>query len=257
MSNINEILAIVALVIQLNNGQPIGTATGFFYEKNNIVYFITNKHVVLDEEKGIKPDTLRIRLHANPQNLFQNVDFDIPLYKNGVARWHIHKDYGTKKIDIAVIELDQELLKAGHFFKALSASNFLPKKFIIQPAEDVMVIGFPRGLSDSVHNLPLIRNAMISSVYGVSFQNNPFFLIDANLHPGTSGSPVITKPKNMWCDEQGNTSILTGSPMYFLGIHSSTISVPLPAGQEALGLATVWYAYLIEEIIDSFNNGAV
>lgn len=254
MGVINEILAVVILIIQIQSGQPVGTATGFFYVKNDIVYMVTNRHVVLDEEKGIKPDTLRVKLHEDPKDMTKNVDFDIPLYSNDSVKWHVHSDYKTKKIDVAVIEIDQRALRAGHFIKGLSSSNFLPKEYVIQPGEDVMVIGFPRGFSDSTHNLPLVRNAMISSAYGVDFQGSPFFLIDANLHPGMSGSPVITKPKNTWPDDKGNINILTGSPMYFLGVHSATIVLPLSSGKESLGLGTVWYGYLIEEIIDSFEK---
>jgi len=254
MGVINEILAVVILIIQIQSGQTVGTATGFFYVRNDVVYLVTNRHVVLDEEKGIKPDTLRVKLHEDPNDMTKNVDFDIPLYSASLAKWHVHPDYKTKKIDVAVIEIDQRALRAGHFIKGLSSSNFLPKGYVIQPGEDVMVIGFPRGFSDSTHNLPLVRNAMISSAYGVDFQSNPFFLIDANLHPGMSGSPVITKPKNVWPDDKGNIKLLTGSPMYFLGVHSATLSLPLTSGEEPLGLGTVWYGYLIEEIIDSFEK---
>jgi len=113
-----------------------------------------------------------------------------------------------------------------------------------------MVIGFPRGLSDSKHNLPLVRNALVSSAYGINFEEAPMFLVDANLHPGMSGSPVLTKPKNIWPDRQGNTNMLTGSPTYFLGVFSATLSVKVSATQEeALGLGAVWYAKLIEDII--------
>lgn len=252
MGTINEILAVVALILQIQNGQEVGTATGFFYIKNEVVYLVTNRHVVLDESKKIKPEILRVKLHTNPADISKNVDLDIPLYINGVTKWHVHNDYARRLIDIAVVEIDPKKLKTGYFFKALSASNFLPKKYVIQPGEDVMVIGFPRGLSDSKHNLPLVRNAMISSAYGIDFQGSPFFLVDANLHPGMSGSPVITKPKNAWPDDKGNIDFLTGSPMYFLGVHSATLGIILPTGEEPLGLGTVWYGYLIEEIVDSF-----
>ena len=140
--------------------------------------------------------------------------------------------------------------------KALNRSNSIPDKFIINPGEDVMVIGFPRGLSDSVHNLPLVRNALISSAYGVDFEASPSFLIDANLHPGMNGSPVLTKPKNIWPDRDGNTNMLTGSPTYFLGVFSATLSVRISGNPEALGLGQVWYAKLIEEIIDSIGPEA-
>lgn len=233
-------------------GKPVGTATGFFYTKSNALYFVTNRHVVVEESKGVRTDILRVRLHTDPSDLTKNVDRDIALYKNGEALWHIHKDYAKRAIDIAVIELDANSFTNGVHIRALSASNFLPEEFLINPGEDVMVIGFPRGLSDSTHNLPLVRSALISSAYGIEFGGSPMFLVDANLHPGMSGSPVMTRPKNVWSDKKGNTNMLTGSPMYFLGIFSATVSVNLSATQqEALGLGTVWYAKLIEEIIGS------
>jgi hypothetical protein len=69
-----------------------------------------------------------------------------------------------------------------------------------------------------------------------------------------SGSPVLTKPKNIWPDREGNTNMLTGAPVYFLGVFSATLSVNLSANQqEALGLGQVWYARLIEEIMASIK----
>lgn len=253
--DMNDLLVVVALVMQIQKGQPVGTATGFFYLKSDVLYLVTNRHVVIDETKGIKPDLLRVKLHTDPKDLTKNVDVDIPLYSNGSAKWHVHENYATKKTDIAVIELEQKKFKTGFFIKALNASNFLPKDLRITTGEDVIVIGFPRGLSDTEHNLPLVRNAMISSAYGVQFQGNPLFLVDANLHPGMSGSPVMTKPKDVWPDTQGGTRFFTGSPTFFLGAFSATLGVTLPTGQqEQLGLGAVWYGYLIEEIVDSFTR---
>ncbi|MBN4054505.1 trypsin-like peptidase domain-containing protein [Nitrospira defluvii] len=248
----SELFFVVSLVTMIQSGKPVGTATGFFYEKNDSLYFVTNRHVVVDESKGVKPDILRVRLHTNPDDLTKNADRDVPLYDKGKAKWHVHKEYASKAIDIAVIEIDAKALTSGTFIKVLSASNFLPAEFLINPGEDVMVIGFPRGLSDSLHNLPLTRSALISSAYGIDFEGRQMFLVDSNLHPGMSGSPVMTRPKNVWADKKGNTNLLTGSPTYFVGIFSATLSVNVTATQqEALGLGAVWYARLIEEIIAS------
>ena len=251
----NVLLLVVSLVILIQSNRPVGMATGFFYVKNDIVYFVTNRHVVVDETKGIKPDLLRVKLHTDLKDLTKNVDLDIPLYANGVERWHVHKDYAARKIDIAVIELDQSKFKTGFVIQALNASNFIPKNLKISTGEDVIVIGFPRGLSDIKHNLPIVRNAMISSAYGIEFDGSPLFLVDANLNPGMSGSPVMTKPKDVWPTVEGGTSFFTGSPTFFLGVFSATLSFNLPTGQqEQLGLGFVWYGYLIEEIIDSINK---
>ncbi len=248
-----EILVVVALVTQLQGSKSIGTGTGFFYIKDEMLYFVTNRHIVLDEQKGIKPDTLRLKLHVDPNNLAKNQDFDIKLYSKGKPAWYVHKDYNKKKIDIAVLRLDRHAVQKKYVIKALSADAFLPEKYPLPPGQDVFVLGYPRGISDTKHNLPLARNAMVSSVYPVHFGGEPYFLIDAVLHPGMSGSPVFTKPSNTWVDNQGNVAVMTGNPIYFLGVHSATLSIKLPSGKEPLGLGTVWYANLIEEIIDSIN----
>jgi hypothetical protein len=79
------------------------------------------------------------------------------------------------------------------------------------------------------------------------------FLTDANLHPGTSGSPVITKPKSAWVDDKRYTNIMTGTNYFLLGAHSATLGAT-PAGKQEipLGLGAAWYADLIEEITAQF-----
>lgn len=253
----SELLMVVALILQIQNGQSVGKATGFFYTKNDSLYLVTNRHVVLDDTKGIKPDLLRVRLHTDPNDLTKNADVDIPLYANGIAKWHVHPDYSTKKIDIAIVEIDLNKLKPYHF-KALSASFFLPKEFPLTLGEDVMVIGFPRGLSDTTNNLPISRSALISSAYKINFQGDPLFLIDANLHPGMSGSPVMTRAKSTWATSAGSLKTYKEPVPFFLGVFSASVGINLPPGQEEqLGLGAVWYGYLIEETIDSFSKKAM
>lgn len=250
----NDLLLVVTLIVMVQGGRDVGTATGFFYVKNDVLYFVTNRHVVLDEAKGLKPDALRVRLHTDPKDLTKNVDRVIPLYLGSKAAWHVHKDYARTRVDVVVIEVDTKTVTAGTVIKALNRDNFIPERFLVTPGEDVMVIGFPRGMSDSLHNLPLIRNALVSSAYGVPFQGSPMFLVDANLHPGMSGSPVMTKPKNVWPDKDGNTNMLTGAPTYFLGVFSATVGVRVSATQEeTLGLGAVWYGELVEDIITAIR----
>ncbi len=254
MGTVHEILAVAVVLIQIQSNKAVGRATGFFYLKDNTVYLVTNRHVVRDEQKGHRPDILRLRMHVDPNDLAKNVDFDVPLYSNGTPLWFAHPRFPNPRIDIAVVTLDQAVIKSGHFLNTLSKQNFLPENLVIGPGEDVMAIGFPRGLSDSMHNLPILRNAMIASAYGVSFEGQPMFLIDANPHRGMSGSAVLTKPKNTWQTKEGNTSFVTGTLMYLLGVHSATLSIKLSTGVEPLGLGTVWYANLIEEIIAAIPN---
>jgi hypothetical protein len=44
-----------------------------------------------------------------------------------------------------------------------------------------------------VHHLPVVRQASIASAYGTRFQGLGFFLTDARMHRGSSGSPVLKR----------------------------------------------------------------
>jgi hypothetical protein len=260
----SELFFVVALVAMLQGGQQVGTATGFFYSKNDAVYFVTNRHVVIDEKKRHKPDALRIRLHTDQQDLTKNVDRIIQLYQNSVPQWHVHKDHPKVPIDIAVIEFDRKLTQ-GAVIRALSDKNIYVKETsAFVPGEDIIVLGFPLGLSDATHNLALMRNALISSSYGINFEGQPMFLVDANLHPGMSGSPVMTKPRTIIPSKKGFT--ISQKPVTFLlGVFSATLSAVIPveeeekrtSREEALGLGAVWYAHLIEEIIADIKPSTV
>ena len=58
MSVSTELLLTVAMLFQHSGSDIVGQGTGFFYTKNCVVYLVTNRHVVLDEEKGLRPEAL-------------------------------------------------------------------------------------------------------------------------------------------------------------------------------------------------------
>jgi Trypsin-like peptidase domain len=250
MGQFAQLFLTVTLIIGMRGGRPLQTATGFFYQSGDKIYLVTNRHVVRNESENYYPDSLRLRLHTSSADLTESENLDIPLERDGILLWHVHPNYEKLGIDIAVIELNQDQLIKGHNLKALRKDNYLPSNYVLAPGEDLMVIGFPRALSDEVNNLAIVRNASIASGYGVNYDGKRLFLVDANLQPGTSGSPVFTKIKSTWNDAQGNTNMQTGC--YLLGVNSASLSVQLPTGTEAFGLSAIWYAYNIDEIIRGF-----
>lgn len=243
---LNEIVATVSIVLQVQAGVVIGSATGFFYTSGDDLFLVTNRHVVRDEVKKVIPDSLRLRLHSDQNDITRNAEVDVPLYERGRPLWKTHPL--QQDADVAVIALTGLDLRKRFFVKAWSKSNFLPAQYRLDPGEDVFVMGYPLAFHDQKHNLPVFRNAMIASSYGVPFQGMALFLTDANLHPGTSGSPVITKPKSTWVDEKGNTSLVTGTVYYLLGVHSGTVDSRITGGKE-IGLGAAWYVNLVEDIV--------
>jgi hypothetical protein len=53
------------------------------------------------------------------------------------------------------------------------------------------MIGYPNGLWDSVHNMPIFRRGITATHPRLDWNGKPEFLIDAACFPGSSGSPVF------------------------------------------------------------------
>lgn len=121
----------------------------------------------------------------------------------------------------------------------------------------MFIMGYPLAFYDRTNNLPILRNALIASAFRVPFEGKPGFLTDANLHRGTSGSPVLTKPRDVWVGEDGSVQVGTdkpGSRYYLLGVHSGVFTPPKATDEPAFGIGMAWYASLVEEAASSFAN---
>ena len=97
---------------------------------------------------------------------------------------------------------------------------------------------------DDVNNLPVVRNGIVASAYPVAYKGQPYFLIDATLHKGTSRSPVMTKFKRDWRTKAG--SIMGDFQFFLLGINSSTAK--LIDGEAPIGLNAAIFASIIQDI---------
>jgi S1-C subfamily serine protease len=241
------------MVQMITNRSVVGSATGFFYTGQEQLFFVTNRHVVLDEQRGHRPDSLALRLHTNAADVRQNQEYTVSLYAGDKHRWHEHPVHGSK-VDVVAIPLPSQEIR-GHFVvKAFSAANLVPDDVALSIGEDVLVLGFPLGFHDSLHNLPIVRQATLASVYPVPFNGDPFVLVDGRLHRGTSGSPVITKPTNMLRKANGSIEMLVGQGIFFLvGVHSAMLDIKGrdPTKDEPLGLNCVWFGTLVKEIVGS------
>ncbi len=127
----------------------------------------------------------------------------------------------------------------------------------VEVADDAVIIGYPRGYYDDVHLYPIVKSGIIASRWGAPFKGRPYFLIDAKLFPGSSGSIVVSKPQEI--------TIADGKIMYakekqfaFLGIYSGEPFLqenPIDLDdmtiirKKGFDLGIVWYGYLIDEII--------
>jgi hypothetical protein len=216
--------------------QPLTGATGFFFERDGRLYLVTNRHVLVDRPSGHFPDRIEIEVHADAQNLTQAAVVSVLLYRAGQSIWHQGRD-GAGAIDVAAIELDRAALPehaALHCFTPAHLQHSLQEVKVGTP---LLVVGFPLGFHDTLHHLPVVRQAVIASSFGLRFQGQGYFLTDARTHQGTSGAPVVMQ------HAQGEAPLA----WKLLGVHSARMEMggrDLQA-EEALGLNCAWYADIL------------
>jgi hypothetical protein len=65
-------------------------------------------------------------------------------------------------------------------------------------SEDILVIGYPNGLIDELNNLPIFVKGNTSTHPNFDHYGREEFLVNANVYPGSSGSPVFSLDDNFF-----------------------------------------------------------
>ncbi|MCG8561917.1 MAG: serine protease [Hyphomicrobiales bacterium] len=169
--------------------------TGFVFnfcqrDEGSVPAIVTNRHVVEGAETGVFHMTLRGD-DGGPR-LGEYVE--VPLEGIKTA-WIGHP---STAIDLAAIPLapvinwlhedGKKAYYIGLHREFLADAEFMAE---LTAVEDVLMIGYPNGLWDSQHNLPIVRRGITATPPYVDFNGKPEFMIDCACFPGSSGSPVV------------------------------------------------------------------
>lgn len=114
------------------------------------------------------PETLKIR------------DGDHPL-------WVKHP---TRDVAAMVVEAPEEFVKAAIPINYLAQDDTF-NKFNLGPGDEMMALGFPRGLAANPAGFPILRSGRVASYPLAPATNFPTFLMDFSVFPGNSGGPVF------------------------------------------------------------------
>jgi hypothetical protein len=174
-------------------------------------------------------------LHVDPDNLAESTAFSIPLYRDEKRVWRQGLDTAGE-IDVAVIEIEHAALPPTTVYRAFTPDH-LPKRFDqVEVGTSLLIVGFPLGFHDTLHHMPVVRQAVVASSFGLRFKGEGYFLTDARTHRGTSGAPVVMRTS-------GQEAALGDLPWMLLGVHSARLDVGTRSLNldEALGLNCAWY----------------
>ena len=224
----------VTRLLTFSGTRGLTSASGFFFEREGRLFLVTSRHVLFDAPSGHAPDRIEIAMHTDPRDLTRLATLSILLYSEGVAVWRQARDSGGE-VDVAALELDRSAMPEGCVVHPFGPHHLVAGFDLFEVGDRLAIPGFPLGFFDTVHHLPVVRQASVASCYGVRFQGLGYFLTDARMHRGSSGSPVLARVEPAAPD---------GPRWCLLGVHSSRMDMAGrdTAQDESLGLNCAWYA---------------
>lgn len=204
-----NILSTTTILIETSGSRGTGFMFNFMINKDTgVPLLITNKHVLAD--------ACNLKLRISTSSPEDNTK------RNGVAEYLIsggleniiiqHPDPNIDLAAICIGPILNDITNKGLFGYG---NMFMETDIVtteelenISIADDILMVGYPTGLSDYKHNLPIVRRGIIASDPTIPFNGKDHFLIDCACFPGSSGSPVVTKEQFFFSDASGR--ILAG-----------------------------------------------
>jgi len=160
----------------------------------------------------------------------------------------LYSEHPDPDVDLACLNIST-ITRPEHqiFYKVIKPDMFAEfQEDDLLPGNDVWFIGYPENRYDITHNLPILRRGYIASIPKVDFNGRKQMVIDAQVFPGSSGSPVFTV--------LGSNYKLIGVITETMIRHQKLQTIPtgVSAGiEQVLGLGIVLKATLVKELIDT------
>ena len=230
----------------------VGTGFVFLYNPVNqrdVLFLVTCRHVVdgfasatlsFAQRKNGQPDIseiCRVTVPNLPEQVFYDPD---------------------PKIDVALLPL-RPLLPLAYtggpipFFQTLSP-DLIPNRAAaerLNAIQAVTFLGYPEGVRDEKSPLPVARHGVTASPYVVDYASLPAFLIDADIAPGSSGSPVVVLDQD---SQPPQTATIPGgvrfvgmlSDAYFQTVNGTPKFHPPPSASGAMGQSSTNLAAVIK-----------
>ncbi len=235
------LLATTSIKTSATNG-PSTNASGFFFRRRGKLFLVSSRHVFIDIASSHFPDRIEIGLHIDRQDLTQYSVISLPLYVQGMARWREASD-SAGTVDIGAIQIMDTDLPVDTVIEAFEPRHLQVCEQEVAIGDALTIVGYPLGFHDTIHHLAVARTATVASAYGVRFQQQGYFLTDARMHRGSSGSPVVRRQP---CSSPASSSL----PWQLLGVHSTRMDMGSRDEKldESLGLNCAWYADVLETI---------
>lgn len=208
-----------------------GTGTGFFLDytigDKHVPVFCTNRHVLNDNPE--EPVSFRVHLDADTIEEMETVQINL------TSHWVFHPDEDLAVCFAApLFQGVEEKFGKRVFCRTIDESLIARNDFLseLDALEKVTMVGYPLGLSDEMHGLPIFRKGYTASHPALDFNGTHRGLMDIAGLPGSSGSPIFIFNQNAFADRHGNINV-GGVRLSLIGIQ---VAIPI---MNATGTITV------------------
>ena len=236
------------ITIQTDFEKDVSVGTGFLFnvqlddiEGKYVTLLISNKHVFSNPFE-------RITFNFNRKNSEGFPDFGNVFNFTKKDFSDIYFEHPDKEVDLACINATIITFPEHNIYYRNIAPNMLSDftEDLLVPGLDVWFVGYPENRFDSSNNLPLMRRGYIASHPKVDFNSKKILVIDAQVFPGSSGSPVFAPI--------GGNYKLIGVVSATMIKHGQLQTIPTLQSnigvQQILGLGLVIKATAIRELIE-------
>ena len=230
---------------------PKSIGTGFFYHtplndgsEYGITLLISNKHV-FEDPQGKLIVTLNRKNENNKRAVDATPKFGDTLTFKMTGFDSLYFAHPDQEVDLACVNVSG-ITHTDAFY------HFLFKEFLtpidhnrVAVGSEVIFVGYPENRYDVVNNLPLIRKGSIASMPDIDFNGKGQIVIDAQIFPGSSGSPVFVE----WGDKWSLLGVVSQTMIREAQLQTLPTNVQLGV-QQILGLGIVIKQRHVQELID-------
>lgn len=185
------------LIENLTDGE---LGTGFLVrkqldEKTGRILLFSNKHVFWGKKDKDNPKakkTLQITFHKKEKDGSHNLGTTLKVKIELERVSEAYKEHAETSIDVACINISEVYNNhpiANLTINVEDFANFDMDSLIV--GQKVIFVGYPQGFFDTKNFLPVARFGTIASIPSMDFNGEKQILLDAQVFPGSSGSPVF------------------------------------------------------------------
>ena len=198
------------------------SGTGFFINTRieGVLHslLVTNKHVIKDAISASLVFTMKDAA-GNPE-YGKHITYNIDNFEDA---FFLHPDTNIDLCAMPMTNIHRALQTAKlRVFVRNTPSSFLLSEeewSNTSQGEEVLMVGYPKGLIDNRNNAPIMRRGITATSPKLDYKGKAQFLIDMPVFKGSSGSPVFLKKPTMKTNKvKEGTQIISSFEYKLLGI---------------------------------------